>query len=330
MNLVLQKDIGGNVVSVGYVGSLGRRLLYLDNINNPTPSLTAVAAGTAKPAHTYASQLPSVGSIQRVSNAATNSYHSLQASFVRRYRAGLTINTNYTLAHGLSDSVDPSGSNNSGLWTGNARYDYASSAEDVRHRIAFSANYELPFGKNLHGAGGYLVSGWQLNSIATWQTGLPWGTYNSSAQINLPGVSTDRPDRYAKYSLIPASVISGSGPVKCLGPNHTGACYAPQAFGTAGDARQFSEYGPHQRRVDFSLFKNFSYREKAKLQFRAEIFNITNTPNFSNPVAIRRCYLDFRKPESAPDSACTQVDVLMDRLGSWTGADTGPRAPLIQ
>jgi hypothetical protein len=140
-----------------------------------------------------------------------NSYHSLQASFVRRYRAGLTVNLNYTLAHGLGDSINPSGNNEPGLWTGNPHYDYGNTAVDIRHRIAFSANYELPFGKNFNGASGYLAKGWQLNMIAFWQTGSAFGISNGvSPQINLPGVSTDRPDRFAKYSFVPtASIATG-------------------------------------------------------------------------------------------------------------------------
>lgn len=285
MNLVLQKEWANNVVSLGYVGSLGKRLLFQDDINRPTPSLTAEAAGTATPARIYAKQLPLAGQIQRNSNMGENSYHSLQASFVRRYRAGLTVNLNYTLAHGLGNSVNPSGSNQNGLWTGNPHYDYGNTTVDIRHRIAFSANYELPFGKNLNGAAGYVARGWQLNSIAFWQTGSAFGVSNGvSPQINLPGVSTDRPDRFARYSLVPTATIA-TGKVQCLGANHTGACFAPQAFGTPGNARQYSEYGPHQRRVDLSLFKNFELVEKTKLQFRAETFNITNTPNFSNPAS---------------------------------------------
>lgn len=283
MNLVMQKDWAGNVISVGYVGSLGRRLLFQDDINRPAPSLTAEASGTATPARTYATELPNAGQIQRNSNKGSNSYHSLQASFVHHYHAGLTVNLNYTLAHGLGTAVNPSSNNQNGLWTNNPSYDYGNTSVDIRHRIGFSANYELPIGKNLQGISGYMAKGWQLNSIAFWQTGSAFGVSNGvSPQINLPGVSTDRPDRYAKYSLVPSTVIA-AGHVQCLGANNTGACFAPQAFGTAGNTRQFSEYGPHQRRVDLSLFKNFDLVEKTKLQFRAEVFNITNTPNFSNP-----------------------------------------------
>jgi hypothetical protein len=283
MNLVVQKDWAGNVISVGYVGSLGRNLLFQDNINLPTPSLSGEAPGTPAPAYVYAKQLPNAGEIERNSNLGGNSYHSLQTTFVRHYRSGLTINFNYTWAHGLGDSVNPSGSNDNGLWTNNPRYDYGNTAVDIRHRIAFSANYEIPFGKRLQGTAGYLAKGWQLNSIAFWQTGSAFGVANGVApQINLPGISSDRPDRYAKYSLVPSAVVA-TGKVQCLGANNSGACFAPQAFGTAGDARQYSEYGPHQRRVDISLFKNFDLIEKTKLQFRAETFNITNTPDFASP-----------------------------------------------
>ena len=283
MNLVLQKEWAGNVISAGYVGSIGRRLLFQDDINRPAPSTTPEAPGTPAPPRTYAGQLPNAGQIQRNSNLGENNYNSLQATFVRRYRAGLTVNFNYTLAHGLGDSVNPSSTNNGGLWTNNPHYDYGNTAVDIRHRVAFAVNYDLPFGKDTSGVTGAFLKGWKLNSIAFWQTGSAYGISNGVApQINLPGVSSDRPDRFARYSQVPSDVVA-TGKVECLGPNNTGACFAPQPFGMAGNAQQFSEYGPHQRRIDFSVFKEFDLIEKFKLQFRAETFNITNTPNFSNP-----------------------------------------------
>lgn len=283
MNLMLQKEWAGNVINVGWVGSLGRRLLFQDNINEPTPSTTPLAPGTPKKPLVYATQLPLVGGIQRNSTIATNNYNSLQATFLRRYRKGLTINLNYTWAHGLGDGVNPSSNNQNGLWTGNPRYDYSNTAVDIRHRIAMSANYELPFGKNLQGFASYVGKGWQLNTISYWQTGSAFGVGNgTNPQINLPNIGSDRPNRYAKYSLVPPSVIAASG-VERLGANNTGACFALQAFGTAGNSPEFSDYGPHQRSVNLSMFKYFDLTEKARLQFRAESFNITNTPNFATP-----------------------------------------------
>jgi len=288
MNVIFQKEFAGNVLSAGWVATVGRRLLFQDHIDRPTPSGIAEAHGTPPAPLVYGTQLPNVSDIQRNSNLGEDNYNSLQATFVRRYSKGLTISANYTWAHGLGDGVNPSQGNQNGLWTGNARYDYSSTVLDVRHRIAFSGNYELPFGKNLQGAAGYLGKGWQLNMIAYWETGSAYGIQNcTDPQINLIYVGCDRPDRYANYSLIPASVIANANslgtPVQCLGANNTGACFAPQAFGTAGDAPQFSEYGPHQRSVNLSMFKDFDLMETTKLQFRAETFNLTNTPNFNTP-----------------------------------------------
>jgi hypothetical protein len=288
MNIMLQKEWGANVINVGWVGSLGRRLLFQDNLNLPEPSTAPLAPGTPIPPFVYAKQLPLAGSIQRSTNLGENSYNSLQASFVRRYSKGLTVNFNYTWAHGLGDGANPSSNNTTGLWTGNARYDSSNTAVDVRHRVALFADYELPFGKTLHGVAGALGKGWQLNTISYWQTGSSFGVSNSvDPQINLPGIGTDRPNRFAKYSLVPAGVIANAAalgtPVQCLGANNTGACFAPQAFGTPGNSPQFSDYGPHQRSVNLSLFKYLAITESTKLQFRAETFNLTNTPNFATP-----------------------------------------------
>jgi hypothetical protein len=61
--------------------------------------------------------------------------------------------------------------------------------------------------------------------------------------------------------------------------------FTPQPAGTPGNERNYQFFGPHTRRADLSIFKNFDLHEKMTLQFRAEVYNISNTPNFGPPNA---------------------------------------------
>jgi len=98
---------------------------------------------------------------------------------------------------------------------------------------------------------------------------------NGLAQINLPTTSTDRPDVVAGQSWKPTH--------QTLSNFINLDAFTPQAAGTAGNEHNNQYYGPHTRRADFSLFKNFNLPEKMTLQFRAEVYNISNTPNFMTP-----------------------------------------------
>jgi hypothetical protein len=150
-NLFLQKGIGSSVLTIGAVGEMGRNLLYQTDLDRPAPP----GAGKPKPALLYAAQLPLVSNIAYGYNGAESNYYALQTAFTRRYRGGLILNANYTWAHGLTNSVNGSGSTNPiGLIPNDPHYDYGNSDLDIRHRVAVSANYEIPFGKSLTGVAG--------------------------------------------------------------------------------------------------------------------------------------------------------------------------------
>ena len=88
-------------------------------------------------------------------------------------------------------------------------------------------------------------------------------------------MTTDRPN------LVPGKPyrMPGGGNNNWLNP----AAFTPQAAGTPGNERNGALYGPHTRRADMSIFKNFNVTEKVSAQFRAEVYNISNTPNFQPP-----------------------------------------------
>ncbi len=271
-NLFFQKEIAGNVFSIGGLGEQGRNLLWQTDLDRPAPP----GPGKPTPALIYATQLPAVTGINTFTNRGISNYYALQTTFARRYKAGLTLNANYTWAHGLSDSDNGSGSsNNSGLLPNNPLYDYGNSDLDIRHRVALSATYEIPFGKSLTGVAHQAVAGWRLNVIGFYQTGLPFTVTNQTPAINLPGVTSDRPNQVAPWQL----------PNPDLQEWFNTAAFQVQTPGTPGNEGRNPLYGPPLRALNLSMFKDFRLVEPWTLQFRAECFNVTNTANFGAPNA---------------------------------------------
>ena len=159
--------------------------------------------------------------------------------------------------------------------------DRGSSGFDIRHRFTQSLNYALPFGKGRKhsfgsGAANAILGGWDTNGILTLQTGLP---FTPTLQTPVSNSGGSRPDR------------NGSG--KLDNPdrarwfdtsfNTSGAVWSvPQQF-TFGNGGRNILYGPGRVNFDWSLFKDFSPSEKWRIQFRAELFNLFNTPQFALP-----------------------------------------------
>ena len=286
-NLAFEKQIGAETISVSYVGSLTRRMVFPTDINRPN----APGAGNPTPSYLFAAQLPNVTNIRWYPNKGYGNYNSLQTSIRRNLAHGLTGEANYTWAHGLSNTIIAlNGSGFVGNLPNNPDYDYGNSYLDIRHRIAVSATYQLPFGKNLHGFTGVLGKGWQFNLLTYWQTGLPFTVTNGQtitgttangqrvpgiARIDIPGLTSDRPNQIA----------NGHAPRPSITHWFNTTAFLPQTIGTAGTERNNQIYGPSERRVDMSLFKNIPIYREANLQFRAEYFNVSNTPNFANPNA---------------------------------------------
>jgi hypothetical protein len=156
--------------------------------------------------------------------------------------------------------------------------DWGRSALNIANQLSVSATYELPFGRRAHGFERKLLGGWQVNSIITLQTGFP---FTPQVGANLSGDGDTRnPDR---PSLNPPF----SGPV-ILGQQ--AQWFNPKAFtfpavGTWGNLGRGVCNGPGLADVDFSIFKNVPVAERARLQLRAEFFNLLNRTNLGTPSA---------------------------------------------
>jgi hypothetical protein len=279
-NLMVEKQFGQNVLTVGYIGDIGHHLpMTLNNVNVPNPTGLTPAQILL---FTQASRpFPTFGSIADYISQGSSTYHALQVSFQRRYSKGITIGSNYTWAHAIDDTTTLSFEGQEG-W-GNANpfnvqaLETGNSDLDLRHRLVAYSTYELPFGKGLSGARKMILGGWQTNAILIWNSGSPFtitDNFTGNSQNVFPGsvaaAGPDRPNQIASAALSNPSISEWF---------NRNAFVIPAA-GEIGNAPRNSLFGPSFRHFDFSLFKDFQLKESVKMQLRTEFFNLTNTPSY--------------------------------------------------
>jgi hypothetical protein len=269
-NINVQRQLGASsVLMVGYVSEKGSHILVTDNMNEALPGPGAVAS--RRP-------YPNLGDGTTVGSWGNSAFHSLQATFERRLSGGLSFLGAWTWSHSIDDS---SGTGSETVQTPyNLALNRGNSTFDIRQSVVLSWTWELPFGKgksllrDAHGPLQWVAGGWQINSIDTFQTGTPFTLTMASSALNA-GTGVQWPNTI--------------GPGKLSNPTvthwfNTSAFVSPGNY-IYGDEGRNSLYGPGTRQFDLSAFKNFWFSgDKTKrLQFRAEVFNIFNTPQFDNP-----------------------------------------------
>jgi len=278
-NLTVERELLHDLtLEVGYVGSQGRFLGRRYNLNQPIP-VSLSPAGTLVTVRPY----PQFGDIQYQDQTAVSSYDALQMALRRRAARGLTMLMSYT----WSKAVDTASSTNNST-TGTQKfpqniYDIAAerSLADFHreHQFSGSFNYELPVGRgrrylrNARGMTNALLGGWQINGIVTVLSGRPF-----TPQYNAADISQQRPDQVGDPAAsIPADLWFN--PAAFARPMAT--TESPELYGNAG---RNILIGPDFRNLDLGLAKNFRFSSTRRLQFRAEIFNVTNRSNFQVPV----------------------------------------------
>jgi len=272
-------------LNVGYVGSVSRHNLVLQDINqnalggDQNPSAVTVKGNTfsyQQSTRPYFSQYPNFGIINQINSAASASYNALQITLRSNSWHGLTSQFAYAWSHNLDDSsvfnTIPQNSNNlAGDW-GNANY-------DVRNHFAAYLNYAIPalsYGPRA------LTRGWEVNSILKFQNGEPVnilsGSDNSGtaegedrATITGPALNSNRSVQQTSTGIY----------AQYLNPNS----FIAPAAGTYGNLGRNQVIGPGFGDVDLSLLKNIPiYKERVRAQFRVEMFNVFNRVNLAAPV----------------------------------------------
>ena len=259
-NFNIQQPLGkDNMVQVGYIGNRGIHLLGSYNLNR-------LFAGTSLRPY------PSFGNITMNRTNLISSYNALQTSFRRRFSAGLTLNVNYTWAHAIDEGGISFGT--AAQDDSNPRDAYGNADFDVRHLLQFDYSYQIPAVPFLPSVIG---KGWQVNGMTVMRTGLSVNVACGCDSMRI-GATSSRAD------VVPG--VSPQPEVRDV-PNRqiSMAAFRAPATGTWGNAGRNILKGPAAFNWDFSTFKNFQIREQQTLQFRAEFFNLFNTPQFGTPGA---------------------------------------------
>jgi len=202
----------------------------------------------------------------------------LQAQYERRLTQGLQATGAFTWSKTLDDSCGNLDACAPQLYT-DYKLERGLSNQDQDYVLSASILYELPFGRGKRWGGDvskwvdYAIGGWQLNAIYTLAAGTPFSITvsgnPSSTRANLVGKPTVHPGNITDYVDPSAFAVPAT--------NAAGIYLAP---GTSG--RDIIR-GPGESNMDFALFKNVSFTERIKGQFRVQAYNLTNTPHFANP-----------------------------------------------
>lgn len=218
-----------------------------------------------------------------------SSYNALQLDATRRLTNGFQLRANFTWSKNLDMNSGLTGAQSANqaqmiLDRNDLPRDWGPSALNVAYQSSISAHYELPFGQgkrwlNSNGVSNKFVGGWQLNEIATLLSGFPFTPQDGSNRSG--DGDTRNPDRPNLNPSFSGPVVTGN-PNQWFNPN----AFVLNPFGTYGNVGRGVYSGPGLADLDLSVMKNTSLSERINLQFRAEMFNILNHPNFGTPNAI--------------------------------------------
>jgi Carboxypeptidase regulatory-like domain/TonB dependent receptor-like, beta-barrel len=301
-------------MDLAYVGNHAAKLSGVVDLNQPPPTPAANGAGP------FAAKFPYLGFINYLSNLYGSTYNGLQATLTSRNYHGLDFLAGYTYSHGLDyDSSNwvaflPKDSTHPGL-------EHSSSDFDIRHRFTLSVTYTLPEKKTWgQFFEGWQLNSiitmqtgqpWQVNDQANNFSGTGdnadrWDFFGNPSDFHSDGprgipfctgpANCSQTDAFGNTVVAFSAAQSAAMWANCVShaPDPAGTlaaagCYVqgnsvlvPPALGTFGNMGRniFRDNGFHN--VDLSIAKSFKFGERLRAQFRAEMFNVFNHPEFAN------------------------------------------------
>ena len=280
------------IASIGYVGSRGYHELLSIDANVPVPTICPGApcpAGYPSGISYYAPNAPlanpNLANTTHWFSWGNSRYDGLQLMLNRHFSRDLQFRAAYTFSKSLDEgsSLANAISGTTNAFTMNPlqpHWDYGRSSFDTRHSLSVNTTYDLPFGrqpaKGSLAFANKLISNWQVNAIASVQSGLPFSPQLGFNPTN-DGDSRN-PIRPSWNPAFTGSVISG-GPKQYYDPN----AFIVPLNGTYGNVGRDTLEGPGLAELDFSAAKRIILTERVSLQFRSEFFNVLNHTNFNSP-----------------------------------------------
>ena len=305
-NLMGVRDINQPAVGAGWSACIASGFDPMVCSNGVDP----VAEQNARP---FNAAFPYLSNIYQMANIYRSNYNGLQVTFTTRNYHGLNMVAGYTYSHSLDD-VGANWDFGAGLGlpqdATHPGREYGSSDFDIRHRFTLAFTYNIPSKKSF----AQLLEGWQLISIVSLYSAQPWGPIDTGDDISGTGEGIDRwdfvghpsdfkssPRGGASLPLLPQYFAPGTTPGICnnaastpgqMASLNTFGCYVspngrsamiPASLGTFGTMGRNTFRDTGFRNWDFSVAKNWKFKERLTAQFRAEFFNVLNHPNFANP-----------------------------------------------
>jgi hypothetical protein len=271
-SLGVQRQIwSGFVVDAAYVANVQNNVFLNIDGNVPRPGSDPTGTLTLQQRRPYYSISPDLANFTNRINAGLGRYNSMQLKIERRFAAGFSFQSAYTISKaetiGSDGPVDPFHYMVKGL-----------SPNDVPQRLVFSYVYELPFGRAKRFGADWNRSidaafgGWQLSGITNYQAGFP---FNPSITSNLDNGEGNQPNRVCDGRLSNRNI------------NHwfDTSCFVASPVNVFGNSGYNVLRGPALRDWDMTLGKNFQLNERMRLEFRGDFLNIFNQVVFASPNA---------------------------------------------
>jgi len=218
-------------------------------------------------------RINTLGPITMSQSTGNSSYHGMQLWLNRRFSERLAFQAAYTWSHTISD-IPLTSFTNSTTDPFNFKLDKGDADLDRRHSFVGNAVYVLPALRRYGPIARALLSDWQLNGIYSFFGSTPVDVLSGVNTFGTAGNVNPRPN------------LVGGVPIYVNNPNDSTLWLNPAAFsipgvGQLGSLGKGAIRGKPINNFDFSVNKNWRVYEKYNIQFRAEMFNVFNHPNFN-------------------------------------------------